>query len=369
MSTKTKKSKLYPATIEEEDAQYKEDIINEYNPGIGVDIGTANIVVSRQKKDGTFVNTHHRNMLYPLEANEETQELLSRSNYLYVQVDNKIYVVGEDALRLVSALGQGEVVRPMKDGILNPNLKESGELLFFIIKAITGDPIIPNEPLRFSIPANPVDQPIDNLFHKMVLTQFFTKLGYKATAINEAMCIAYNCNPIMKSEEGDVPLSGITCSCGAGMWNIALCYKGVGLVEFSCTKSGDYLDEQASKVTGERKSKIIRIKEKELDLSNIDMSNRIHAALGIYYDELINRMLYHIDKQFKEKGSSMDGEIEMIFAGGTSLVPGFLERVMKIIKESNTTFKIYNVRQSEAPFYSVAQGACIRALADAQKKS
>lgn len=357
-----KKEGLYP--IDVADNKPLKDI---YNPGVGVDIGTANIVVSRQKKDGTFVNTHHRNMLYPLEANEETQELLSRSNYLYVRVGDKIYVVGEDALRLVSALGHGEVVRPMKDGILNPNLKESSDLLFFIIKAITGDPIVPNESLRFSIPANPVDQSIDNLFHKMVLTQFFTKLGYKATAVNEAMCIAYDCNPIMKSEEGDIPLTGITCSCGAGMWNIALCYKGMGLVEFSCTKSGDYLDEQVSKVTGERKSKVIRVKEKELDLNNIDMSDRIKAALSIYYDELISRMLYHIDNQFKEKSSSMDGEIEIVFAGGTSLAPGFLERVKEIIKKSNSTFKIYNVRQSKTSFYSVAQGACIRALADSQK--
>ena len=338
-----------------------------FKPGVGVDIGTANIVVSRQKEDGTFVNQHHRNMLYPLESNDETRELLSRSNYLYVQVEDKIYVVGEDALRLVGALGHGEVVRPMKDGIMNPSLKQSTDLIFFIIKAITGDPIVPNEPLRFTVPANPVDQPLDNLFHKMVLTQFFTKLGYNAQPINEAMCIAYDCNPVMKSEDGEVPLTGITISCGSGMWNIALCYKGMGLVEFSCTKSGDYLDEQVAKVTGERKSKIIRTKERILDLTKVDATDRIQMALSIYYDELINRMLYHIDNKFKETNSAMDGDIEMVFAGGTSMAPGFIDRVKDGLKKIKSPFKVYNVRHSETPFYSVAQGACIRALADSQK--
>lgn len=338
-----------------------------FKPGVGVDIGTANIVVSRQKEDGTFINKHYRNMLYPLEANEETYELLAKSDYLYVHINDKIYVVGDDALRLVSALGHGDIVRPMKDGILNPSLKESSDLLFFIIKAITGDPIIENEPLRFSVPANPVDEPLDNLFHKMVLTQFFTKLGYKAQAINEAMCIAYDSNPILKSDEGDIPVSGIVCSCGAGMWNIALCYKGLGLVEFSCTKSGDYLDEQTALVTGEKKSKIIKTKEKKLDLTNIDSSDRVQMALNVYYDELINRMTHHINNEFKEKSSELDGEIEFVFAGGVSLVPGFIERVKEVFKTVKSPFNIYNVRQSKTPFHSVAQGACIRALADHKK--
>jgi len=338
-----------------------------YMPGVGVDIGTANIVVSRQTEDGQFVNRHYRNMLYPLEANDQTMELLSKSDYLYIHIGDKIYVVGDDALRLVSALGQGEVVRPMKDGILNPNLKESGDLLFFIIKAITGDPVVPNEPLRFSIPANPVDQPLDNLFHKMILTQFFTKLGYSANPINEAMCIAYDCNPIMKSDDGKIPITGIACSCGAGMWNIALCYKGMGVVEFSCTKSGDYLDEQASKVTGERKSKVILTKEKKLNLLNVDYCDRIQAALSIYYDELIQRISLHINKEFKDKSSSLDGEIEIVFAGGTSMAPGFIDKVRDAFMKANTQFKIYSVRHSPTPFYSVAQGACIRAIADSQK--
>ena len=66
------------------------------------------------------------------------------------------------------------------------------------------------------------------------------------------------------------------------------------LVEFSCTKSGDWLDEQASKVSGISKGKIIKLKETKLDLNNIDFSDRALAALSIYYDEMIERMKYDL---------------------------------------------------------------------------
>ena len=98
----------------------KEDKSTKFKPGVGVDVGTSNIVVARQTEDGTFTNRFHRDMLYPLDISDESADLLDRSDYLYVKVSDKYYIVGEDALRLVNAIGKGEVVRPMKDGILNP---------------------------------------------------------------------------------------------------------------------------------------------------------------------------------------------------------------------------------------------------------
>ena len=353
---------------EKKDKPEQKAIESEYNPGVGCDVGTSNIVVARQKKDGTFVNRFHRDMLYPLDVSDEAADLLERSDYLYVKVDGVYYIVGDDALKLVNAIGKGEVVRPMKDGILNPSLKESSELLFYIIKAVVGSPIIENEPLRFSVPANPVDRDLDNRFHEMILKNFFTKLGYDAKPVNEAMCIAYDCNPVMKEEgEADTPLSGICCSCGAGMWNLVLAYKGLSLVEFSCTKSGDHLDEQVSKVTGQPNSKVIKVKEKKLDLNNVDMNDRVQAALSIYYDEMLDRMVHHICKEFKDKSSEMEGSIEIVVAGGTSMAPGFCNRLEEAFKGVNMPFDVYRVRHSETPFYSVSQGACVRAQADYSK--
>ena len=348
----------------------KKEVDEEYDflPGCGVDIGTSNIVVARRTKDGTFINKFHRNMLYPLDISEEAMDLLEKSSYLYVKVGEKYFVVGEDALTLVNAIGKGEVVRPMQDGILNPSLKESTELLFYIIKAVVGDPIVKGESLRFSVPADPVDAKINNKFHEMILQSFFDRMGYDAKPVNEAMCITYDCNPMMKEDDGDIPLSGITCSCGGGMWNLALAYKGLSIIEFSCTKSGDFLDGQVALMTGSKKSKVIKIKEKKLDLTNVDMSDRVQAALSVYYDEMVERMVHHICQQFRDQNSEMDGEIEIVIAGGTSMAPGFCDRLEKAIKTADFPFEVYQVRHSETPFYSVSQGACIRAQADYNKK-
>ena len=339
-----------------------------YKPGVGVDVGTSNIVVARQTEDGTFVNRFHRDMLYPLDASEEAIDLLDRSDYLYVKVDGKYYIVGEDALRLVNAIGRGEVVRPMQDGILNPNLKESSELLFYIIKAVVGDPIIENEPLRFSVPANPVDRDLDNKFHEMVLNSFFSQMGYDSTPVNEAMSVAYDCAPIAKTDEGDVPLTGLAISCGGGMTNVALCFKGMSLNAFSITKSGDYIDEQAAKVTGMAPSKVIKQKEKNLDLGSFDMSDRVLAALRIYYQETINRIIHHMTKEFIDKSAEIDGEIEVVIAGGTSMPKGYCKMFKECLDKSDFPFSVWQVRHSTSPFYSVSQGSCIRAQADYKKK-
>ena len=81
-----------------------------FKPGVGVDVGTSNIVVVRQTEDGTFVNKFHRNMLYPLDITDESADLLERSSYFFVKVADKYYVIGEDALNLVNAIGKGNII-------------------------------------------------------------------------------------------------------------------------------------------------------------------------------------------------------------------------------------------------------------------
>ena len=345
----------------------KDKTEQKFKPSVGIDIGTATIVVSRQTEDGHFVNKYHRNMLFELEISDESQDLLDRSNYLFVKTDNKIYIVGDDALKIANALGHGEIIRPMKDGLLNVNLREASELLFYIIKAVLGDPIIKNENLRFSLPSNPIDKEIDNLFHKTVLQSFFTKMGYSAKPLNEAVAIAYDQNPLAKLDNEIVPLTGLTMSFGAGMTNVALILKGMELGSFSITKSGDYLDESVAKVTGTMKSKVIKRKEKDLDLNNIDINDRILSALCIYYEEVIDRVVGIANKEFAIRGAEIDGEIEVVVAGGTAMATGFCKKLDDAIKKSKLPFNIYQTRLSNTPFFSVANGCCIRALADLEK--
>lgn len=338
-----------------------------FKAGVGFDVGTANLVVCRQTVDGNFVNKFHRNMLYEMNVTEEATDLLERSSYSFTKIGNKYFVVGEDALRLCNIVN-GEIIRPMESGLLSPALKGSSELLFYIIKAVIGTPIVPKEALRFSCPANCIDTNTDNLFHQMILKNFFEGLNYSAKSLNEAMAICYDCNPKVKTDDKEEDLSGVCISTGAGQWNISMSYKGLSLVEFSCTKSGDYLDSQVSMVTGIPKSKVVLIKEKQLNLDKVDMNDRVQAALSIYYDEMISRMLHLITKKFIDINSTISGAVEIVVSGGTSMVPGFINRFEKVLSQTEMPFKVWRVRQSKTPFYSTAQGACVRAIADQQKQ-
>ena len=105
-----------------------------FKPGVSVDVGTSFLVVVRQQEDGTFVNKYHRNCLFPMDINDESADLLERSSYFFIKTDDKYYIIGEDGISLVSAIGSGKVIRPMQEGILNASLRESSDLLFYIIK-------------------------------------------------------------------------------------------------------------------------------------------------------------------------------------------------------------------------------------------
>ena len=340
-----------------------------YLPGVGVDVGTANIVVSRQDVDGNFVNTTHRNMLYELEESDESSDLLERGNYLYAKFEGKYYVIGRDALALVNALGTGEVVRPMKDGLLNPQLKKSQELLFHIIRAVLGDPLIENEPLRYSMPANPIDRPeLNNTFHEMIIRSFLEGIGFDATPLNEGMGVVYDLAPVMRTSGGEVPLTGFGISMGGGMFNVAGAYKGLPVCMFSITKSGDYIDQQAAQVCGLPVAKMTKIKETQLDLNNVDFSNRPIAALSIYYDETIKRAVLNIKSELAKSEHDFEGPCEIVIAGGTALIPGTTDRFKVIAAKEEMPFDLLGVRLSEHPFYSVAQGMCLRARSDWEKK-
>lgn len=330
-------------------------------PGVGVDVGTANIVVTRQYEDGSYSVKHHRNMLFKVEDSEDMDMLLA--NALSVKVQGKTFVVGQDALSLVNALGGGTLIRPMKDGLLNPSVSEAEELLFHILQAVVGKPIKEGEKLRFSVPANPIDRPDDNnFFHEQVLQAFFKGLGYESKGVNEAAAVVYSEGISMDDpDQGLFPLTGVGISWGAGMANAAAVLKGKPVAVISNTRCGDYIDQQVAKVTGKTISNIIKIKEKNLDLEAINESDRTLKALSIFYDEVINRIGKGLIKSFSESGTKFDGPIVIVNAGGTSMPKGFVGRLKKVLLGLEMPFEVKDVAISKTPFFAVSRGCCLAA--------
>ena len=354
-------------TVKKEEGKKEE---GKQEQGIGVDVGTSTIVVARRDAGGGFSIKYHRNMLFEVEASGDAESFLKNSSFLYIKEGDRYYIVGDDALKIVNIMGTGEIVRPMQNGLLNPDLKKARQLLFYILKACVGKPIAENEALRFSAPANPIDEPnINNEFHCGVLKGFFDSLGFLSEPINEALSNLYAAKPVMKVEgEADKQLTGYSLSLGGGMANSCIAMGGYSLEQFSVTKCGDHIDRQVARATGVPAGKVMRIKETQVDLSKINQSDDVQVAISIYYDEMITRVVRNIGKRLSAKDRDFPGAMEVVVCGGTSMIPGFIPRLERILEKTELPFKVAGVRMSKQPFFSVSQGACMVAASDMEKR-
>jgi hypothetical protein len=248
--------------------------------------------------------------------------------------------------------GSGETLcRPMKDGILNPDSPKTSltilrELMKGCIEHGIG-PARPGEILYFSIPANPADSTLNNTFHAKMAERYLNSLGYDARPLGEGLAVLLSENPLMHAPEGEIPYTGVALSFGAGMVNFCLAERGVPMDEFSLCRSGDFLDQQVARMTGQARTKVMRVKEKKLDFNKLDETAEdgdILLAYDIYYDELINYVFTTFAKRFKGNRGSIEHPIDLIVSGGTASVPGFDKKVRKILKKLEFPFEIHEVR-------------------------
>lgn len=133
-----------------------------------------------------------------------------------------------------------------------------------------------------------------------------------------------------------------------------------GCVVHNC---GDWIDEEAAKVAGIDVAAMTRFKESKLDLNNIDFADMRQAGLSIFYENMIQNALNKFSEQFNKLDSQIDVPLEIVVAGGTSMVPGFLDKFKKVAEELVLPFKIKNIRLADNPFYAVSHGCLVKAMA------
>ncbi|MCR4318372.1 MAG: hypothetical protein NUW37_18675 [Planctomycetes bacterium] len=336
-----------------------------------IDIGTCFIVGAEYKGEKeSFVSERDAFFSMP---NEDLQlEMLTKSGAFYVQKGDMIYVVGDDALKYSMLTGDvSNYRRPMAAGVLNPNEEEAIDMIRVMIEGVIGKASYKGEVCAATIPANPVDASFNTTFHERVLTQFLEELGYEVRAINEALCIIYAENPTVEVDGAVLPFTGIGISFGGGMVNLVAAWRGKQLLAFSAGRSGDWIDAQVATVVNKPVSKCISVKEKKLDLNNIDPRDKDFKtlqALDIYYNDLIEYVLKHFQKEFKKTEAAIDEPIEIVVGGGTASIPGFVDKFKRVLSKTDLPFDVKNVRLAKDPFKCVAQGALIAAISQEKKK-
>jgi hypothetical protein len=322
--------------------------------GVGLDIGTMNIVSARQGDSKKTLISRIRDAFLDLDLS--AKKMLKLSGVDFIEREDEILIIGDAALETANVFGQ-EARRPLSQGLISAGEIDAIEVLGILIKHVLGEPAEENEVCYFSIPAAPVDDlSRDVIYHEGVFERIVSECGYEAVASNEAMAIIF-------SECAKEGFSGLSISFGAGMCNIALAVNTIEGLCFSVARGGDWIDAGSARATGSTRSKIVTVKESGIDLLN--PKTREEEALAVYYKSLIEYCLKNVANEFKKiKGRfSLPKPIPLVISGGTSKAGGFVEFFQQVFEKQRKRFpiEVSEIRHAKDPLNAVALGLCIQA--------
>ena len=322
--------------------------------GVGLDIGTMNLVSARRTPKG--VETKRMRDVF-LDLPKSAKKMLALQGASFVEREDDVLILGDGAMEVANVFGK-EPRRPLSAGLVSAAEIDSLEVLGLLVQNVLGPPKKRGEHCFFSVPAAPVDDPTkDTIYHQAVFERIVRECGYTPTAGNEAMAIIF-------AETAKDGFSGLSISFGSGMANVALAVNTIEGLTFSVGRGGDWIDQGASSSVASTKARMCAIKERGMDLNK--PLNRNEEAIAFYYKALINYVLDHISQRFKiiEGKFDLAREIPLVVSGGTSLAGGFMQFFNEVFEERRKKFPIpiSEVRQAKEPLNAVAYGLLVQAL-------
>ncbi len=326
-----------------------------YRPGVGLDIGTMNIVSARQTTADKVVTSRVRDAFIDLDP--EVKRTLRMTKVSYVEQGGNLIVLGDSALNMAN-LFKREVRRPLSRGVISPGEIEAQQILSLLVFNVLEDPVGENEHCYFSVPSSPIDDPEqDIVYHTEIFRKIVTEHGYTAHPTNEAMAIIY-------SQCAAENFSGLAVSVGAGMCNVALAYQTVKGMDFSLARGGDWVDSHAAKALASTSARVCSIKEKGVDLAK--PTTREEEAIALYIRALIRYALENIANQFRRVQNTLNlpEPIPFVVSGGTSKAGGFMEvfnEEFEAIKKRSFPIQISEIRAAKDPMTAVAEGLLVLA--------
>lgn len=324
---------------------------------VGLDIGTSFIVSAREDGD-KVVYKKQRDGFFTLKAENSIsarfiEQGLKKSGSDFFKKDGNFYIIGEAALE--KALERRAILqRPLHRGVINSKEPEALEMIKQIISGVLGEPKVALEPCVYSVPERPVDQGFDIVYHKNILNQILSDLGYKGSSLNEAEAVAY-------AELMDEGLTGIAVSWGAGMTNFAVMSSGKSELLFSVAKGGDFIDEKVATSLGLTSSVVQAEKEAGLDL--FDPQTKVQNAISIYYKHLISSV---VDESIDKITSAntlpkFNKKITLVVSGGTTMPKGFIKALEEKLETVSFPIELGAVKSAELPLETVAKGCWLAA--------
>lgn len=330
---------------------------------VGFDVGTYNLVCCHRDKDGNFVYNREVNAFLelPLE-NRFVFNMMKQAGVPLIEREKVAYALGEAAVEMTYTMSALELKRPMTHGCVNPKEKEAFQIMSIMIHSLVNGIKKDGELLYYCVPANAVNQDTDADYHQRILDAIFKayrdESGYKVDAhpINEALALVY-------AELAKKAFTGIGISFGAGMINVCFAMFGNPVFSFAIVNSGDWIDRQTAKATGESISFINKEKTK-IDLTK-QANTLVERALHTQYRLMIEHCVTGIKKGFADINKTVrtDSPVDVVIAGGTSSPNGFANLFKETISNTELPIKIGDIIKPSDPLFSVARGCLLAAEA------
>ena len=327
-------------------------------PRLGLDIGTYHICSARMQDDKLDIKKEVNAFFTVPLTNKFMLNMIKQSGAPVIEVDNFAYILGDNARQLALSMGS-EYRRPMQNGILSVQEKDAFNILAVIIRSMIGK--IPEDGMvvYYSVPANAINTPTNADYHTKIVQSILDKYvddgkSLKAYPINEALAIVL-------AELQDDQRTGISIGFGAGMVNLCYAMLAVPMVQFSVTKSGDWIDDESAKHCGETVA-FINDQKKEVDLS-AEPKNAVERALHYHYEIMIENALQGIKQGIVEAGSKANPgkPIKIVVAGGTASPKGFIEFFTKTLAKIEFPLEIGDIALAKDHLFTVVKGCLMAA--------
>ena len=326
------------------------------SPAVGLDVGTSRIVVA-QRTGQEMEFESQLNAFVSIPFSKITAASLEREKVPHTAGGSEIHIHGNESQRFAGLLN-AEIRRPMTAGVLDAKEPEGLRMMREILTSMLVSAGEDAPKLCFTVPAAPLGAEGSLTYHETTVRQILTGLGYNPVSINEGLAVVYG-------ELESSNYTGIGISCGGGLCNVCLSYLSVPVLSFSIPKAGDFIDQSAASVTGER-ANIIRLAKEDSFHFNGFFSDKMHQVIGVYYDDVIRSLVTGLKDAFARTKNlpNLNRPIPMVLSGGTALPPGFRDRFEKLLWEHDFPISVSEIRMAQNPLHATAKGALVYALSD-----
>jgi actin-like ATPase involved in cell morphogenesis len=322
---------------------------------IGLDVGTSRIVVAKPQGD-SFQYQSQLNAFVAIPYSKMSAMALQREGIPHHVESDELVVHGDESEKFADLMN-AETRRPMNKGVLDAKEPVAVKMMQHIIGSLTNTSESGTR-VCFTVPAAPLGAEESVTYHEATVRQVLETMGFEPKPINEGLAVVY-------SELESTNYTGIGISCGGGLCNVSLAYLSVPVLSFSIPKAGDYIDQSAAAMTGERANRIRMVKEESFFFNGFH-PDKVQQVLAVYYDDMIKTLVNALRDSFTSARNmpKISRPIPIVLSGGTSLPKGFRERFEKIFKESNLPIPVSEIKVATNPLEAAARGALVAALAE-----